>query len=93
MMGRVLVVLAMLSACAGNEETAAERCNRVRDKVVDLRLANAAQVDREAHRKTLRAALGEQFIDSCRTSMSTKQQRCVLGAADLEAATACTASR
>jgi hypothetical protein len=86
------VVVALLVACTGSSETESERCERVRDKLVELHLASATQVDRDAHRKAMRAALGAPFMASCRDTMTAEQRDCVLAAADLASATACRSS-
>jgi hypothetical protein len=75
--------------CA-NGESDAQRCERVRDRLVELRLANAVEVDRDGLRKTMRDALGDDFIARCREQMTAKQRSCVLDAADLPTATGCT---
>jgi hypothetical protein len=61
----------------------------VRDRLVDLRLASATGVDREAHRAVLRDALGAELVTSCK-SFSSAQTQCLLDAPDLTAADTCT---
>jgi hypothetical protein len=56
-----------------------------------LRLSDATGVDVKAHRAVLKRAMGENFIASCRTNMSSRQRDCVIDAKDLVSATACTA--
>lgn len=89
-MGRIAVVV-MLVSCAGGEEAGdAKRCERVRDRIVDLRLDNATNVHRDAHRIAMRDALGASFVETCERTMTAAQQRCVLESRDLAAVSSCT---
>jgi hypothetical protein len=96
-MGCVLViVLSVIVGCDGGEEEegiSTRRCEQVRDRLVDLRLADAAGVDRAAHRAAMTAALGTDFVTSCTHTLSSAQIRCVLDARDRGAADACASSR
>lgn len=87
----LLVVL--LVACGGGAEAPAEvsqsPCEQVREHMIDLRLASAAKIDREAHREAMRRALGEDFLTSCRETMTDSEIRCVLEARDSLATVAC----
>jgi hypothetical protein len=90
-MQRSIVFLFVL-ACA-EEPTAAKRCEQVRDRVIELRLADAVAVDRNAHRSALEHALGEDFVSSCRNNLTAMQQKCVLKAQDSASADACASVR
>lgn len=85
-----LITILICCACGADEPTGKQRCEQVRDRIVDLHLADATSVDVKAHRAALRRALGDDFIASCATNLTTAQQRCVLGARDAASATACT---
>jgi ribosomal protein L40E len=90
-MERIALIIFVLicSACGSDEPTDAEQCQNVRDRLIDLRLADATHVDVDAHRKAMRRALGDDFIASCTTKLSVTQRRCVLDARDAASATAC----
>jgi hypothetical protein len=96
MIGCVAVVAGLSSTtlgCGGGDhtETEAEQtaCERLRDHLVELRLADASGVDLAAHREAMRSALGEGFIAGCQ-SMPEQQIECALDAPDLETAASCT---
>ena len=90
----VVTAVFVLVACGGEEEdSVVKRCQRVRDRIIDLRLESASKVDRSAHREAMREALGSEFINSCSQAMTAKQRQCVLDARDLASATACTTAR
>jgi hypothetical protein len=83
-------LLVGLAACGGDDETVeAAPCEQMRDHLIDLQLADANSVDREAHREILKRSLGESFVSSCESSMSASQVGCVLRSDDSEAASAC----
>jgi len=70
----------------------ASACERARERLIDLRLADASEVDREAHRDAMKRALGDSFVSGCTSSMTTAQVRCVLSAADSVSAATCVPS-
>jgi hypothetical protein len=79
-----------LVACGGGgDESVEARCERVRDRLVDLELADAAAVDRAAHAKAMRNALGRDFVARCASSLTDSQRDCVLAARDAASASAC----
>jgi hypothetical protein len=94
-MGRFALVLLLSigSACGAEEPTVEQRCEQVRDRLIELRLANATGVDVKAHREAMRTTLGRDFVESCATKLSMAQQRCVLEARDSETAVACAQPR
>jgi hypothetical protein len=64
-------------------------CERVRNHIVELRLADTTGIDRERHRELMRGTLGDDFVGSCARTLTMAQVKCVLGSADSESATAC----
>ena len=100
---RLLMVMASvgLMNCGGGPSDEGEsdesggltkQCERVRDHLVDLRLADATGVDRAAHKEAMQRALGAAFIDHCSNAMTTAQIDCVLDGADSSTAAACGSS-
>jgi hypothetical protein len=93
-MRRLVVAMTMaVSGCGGSEpregDEPSRRCERMRDHLVDLRLADATGIDREGSRALMRSALGDDFIDSCARTLTTEQIECALRAASAELAAAC----
>lgn len=87
-----LALALLFSACSTDEAPSrARQCAKLRDHLIDLRLANATGVDHAAHRKTMQRALGDDFVASCER-LAERQLECALGAKELAAATACTAA-
>jgi hypothetical protein len=91
--GRVVVTVGVLvlGACTSRDEdgqASARQCEQHRDHLVDLRLADASGVDRDAHRKIMKRALNENFAISC-TSLSGAQIKCALDAKTLSDAASC----
>ena len=67
-------------------------CERMRDHLIELRLADATEGNRDAHRVAMKRALGDEFVETCKRSTSASQRRCVFGAADAHAVTKCASS-
>lgn len=91
----LLVLVGCGSGDDGGLESADESltaCERMRDHLIDLRLVGATGVDRTAHREAMRSALGPDFLDRCKQSMTSRQIDCVVFALDEETAAACTAA-
>ena len=94
-MRRFLAACLLASSCASSsarDEESADpptRCERMRDHLVEIRLADAAGVDRAAHREALRNALGAEFMSAC-GAMTIMRVDCVLDAEDSSALAACT---
>ena len=83
---RWLVSIALLAGCTERNTVDREGCARLRDHVVDLRVADAAGElgnDLAQHRRAMNQALGETFIDNCVRSMSYEQLECSLKLSDL----------
>lgn len=90
---RCCMLLLVLSACAdGNQPPEASRCAKLKDHLVDLQVMDihvATGVDREAHRRALAGALGEDFTKNCTSTLTESQVDCALAASDAAAASAC----
>lgn len=91
---RCCVLLLVLSACAseGNQPPEASRCTKLRDHLVDLQVSDihvATGIDREAHRRALASALGDDFAATCTSTLTDAQVECALGASDAASAAAC----
>ena len=103
-----MVTLALLAVgCDGDGdsgvETVAQRCIRMRDHLVSLRLetvtapaateakrsSNVEQSIREQHRAALISSLGDNFADRCARTMTATQIDCVLDSRESDAASAC----
>ncbi len=90
---RALGLLLVLVACGGSTEPDAspsrKSCVRLRDHVIDVRLSSAAGIDREAHRKALEQSLGDEFLRTCKDTLTTSQVRCALDTRDPDAISRC----
>ena len=87
-----LVLLALVASCGGEDEPESSPretpCERMRDHLIDLRLADAQHVDHAAHRDAMKQAMGGAFLASC-AKLERSQIDCVLDAPDTTSATAC----
>jgi hypothetical protein len=86
-----LVVVITLGSCASSdksERATAAQCERVRDHVIDLRLAGT-QVDVQAHRDAIKDALGSRFTEECVATVDRAQIDCSLAAKDATSALSC----
>lgn len=81
-MRRVLVAIILCAAaCSDHETVDRAACTRLRDHVVDLRLADSSSAlgkDATQHRAAMKQALGDAFIDNCVQTMSYEQLDCSL---------------
>jgi hypothetical protein len=90
------LLAAILSACTssvGEEPADSRHCERLRDHLVDLQVADihiATGIDREAHRRAMAQALGSSFVSSCIAKLTETQVDCALDTHDAAAAAACT---
>jgi hypothetical protein len=79
---RSLIALVLLvGACTDHDVVDRAGCTRLRDHVVDLRVADAAGElggDVAQHRRAMKQALGEDFIANCVQAMSYEQLACSL---------------
>lgn len=87
------LVVAIAAACSSSERPGPKQCEKLREHIVELTLAEATGVDRVAHREAMRGALGDQFVESCTSSLTDSQVDCGLKAADVSAASACATTR
>lgn len=94
-MHRALFALVLLSfGCAGDDTQPTVHgtpCSRLRDHLVELRLDGVTGTpdEMEQHRAAMIQALGNDFLASCQTSMTSSQIACATGALDLTAASDC----
>ena len=100
-----LCVWVALVGCSSDDEVSRAKCEKLRDHLVDLRLAGVTQVtttsgsatqvpgvDVAAHRAAMKHALGESFLSSCQKTQNADQIKCALAANDTEIALACSKS-
>jgi len=95
-MREAVFVLVLIMGC-GTEDAdespdpiPATRCERLREHLVDLRLAGVESIDKEAHRKIHRDAMGSDFLAAC-GAMPEATLTCALEAPDSSRAVACNA--
>lgn len=92
-MKRTIVIAMLVAGCgsAVSESDPADRelCKRLRDRVVDLRFADATGIDTAPHRDAMSRSLGEPFITTCTTTMTVGEARCAIAAPNVDAAAAC----
>lgn len=94
-MREALFLLVFVLGCGTEEADSPEsvpttRCERLREHLVDLRLAGVESIDKEAHRKIHIDAMGNEFLTACGT-MSDATITCALEAPDSAGAVACSA--
>jgi len=85
-------LLFVFVACGTDDEeisTAATPCERLRDRLVELRMAEARNVDVEAHQAAMKQALGEKFLAACAKDLSPSQTNCAIAAPDSNGAAQC----
>jgi len=95
-MNKAWIVLAFAIGC-GSEDTdeiadpaRATPCERLREHLVDLRLAGVESIDREAHREAHIVAMGNDFLAACAT-LPQSAVACATEATDSASAAACSA--
>jgi hypothetical protein len=91
---RCCVAVVLMIGCAGSESGTPEprRCLELREHLVELQVDDihfASGIDREAHRRALKQALGDHFVEQCTSRLTEGQVSCALGAADQAVAAAC----
>lgn len=84
-----LLLTIALASCSSDDAPPVTSCERLREHLVTLRLADATGVDRKAHAEAMRSALGSDFVERCKESMSESEVKCVLKATDSTSASAC----
>ncbi len=95
-MKETLLVLLFVVGCGTEEADDAPgpapvtRCERLREHLVDLRLAGVESIDKEAHRTAHVAAMGSDFLAAC-ANLPDASITCALQARDGASAAACSA--
>ena len=92
----LLLLLTAWTACGTDEDDVAPLpetpCERLRDHLVELRMADVTGVDVEPHKQAMRQAMGPSFLASCARDLTPSQIRCATVAVDSNAASACVTS-
>lgn len=85
------ILFVTLTACTHDETVDHRSCEKLRDHLIDVRVKSdgAAGADAAQHRDAMKAALGDDFVDSCERSMSAEQLHCAMNARDLGATRDC----
>jgi hypothetical protein len=86
--GALFIVLAT-GGCGSSDEPEVNPCERLREHVLDVSLADVAGVDREQHRAALGASMTT-FVSTCTDRLSEHQITCALVAPTTVAIAACT---
>ncbi len=90
-MRKILAVLILVAACGDDQDIETpelSRCEQLRDHLIDLRLADTARVDKDAHRVAMRNALGKSFLDEC-ARLPEREIDCAFEATDSSTVAAC----
>lgn len=94
-------VLAVLAGCGSGDDDGEQRdavtersqqCVRVRDHLIELRLATShglREEELQQHRDALSRAFDASFLENCTTTATDASLGCVLDATDSQAAAAC----
>jgi hypothetical protein len=87
----LLVIASCPIGCGGDDGALdAERCERVRDHLVQHALASdSTRTDREDRRLIMQRALGQEFLAHCVREMSSERVDCILSASDPKEVAAC----
>ncbi len=85
----IAAALALGACVSGPEPEPKPPCDRLRDHMVDVHLADASMVNKEAHRNVLQRALGDDFVARCEAQLSLRQVECALKATSSSALAAC----
>lgn len=89
-MNRILLLLAVVGGCAtrGEVESKAQRCERLREHLIDVRFGDTPADGATARRKAMKRAMGNEFLDRC-LKLDDEQLSCTLAAKDHKAVAAC----
>lgn len=94
--GCLLVLLVACGTCGTDEEqdtpVPSTPCERLRDHLIDLRMADVKGVDVEPHREAMKQSMGTSFLASCAKDLSPSQLGCATASSDLGAAAQCMAT-
>ena len=87
----LLIALSGAAGCASEDpkDVSVRECRRLREHLVDLRLADT-HVDVAAHREALTRALGDEFVNRCAQDFTPTQVHCALATKDSLRAFECT---
>jgi hypothetical protein len=92
----VLVIALVGVGCSSNDdEVDREKCTRLRDQMITLRLKGlegSPDVNVAAHRAALEQSMGDDFIASCQRSLTATQIRRAMAVDDLANAQECSRS-
>lgn len=82
-----------LVSCAPREEAGPSRakCVQLRDRIVELRLADVPPNDVVMHRQALLGSLGESFVEQCQ-ELTAAEAKCAFAAKDSTSIAACSRS-
>lgn len=92
-----VLILISAAGCAAStvEESHHDKCKRMRDHLVELRLGDLPGAKDEqiiaGHRAALTNALGDGFVATCDEQINNSNLDCALAARDVSAATQCVA--
>ena len=87
---KILVLVAIGTGCAtgGDSETKAQRCERLREHLIDVRFGDAPAEGASSRREAMKRAMGNDFIDRC-LQLEDEQLSCTLAAKDHKAVAGC----
>jgi hypothetical protein len=89
------VAILLLSCASSDGPRKPQRCEQLRDYLVDLQVQDinvVTGVDRQSHRRAMSAALGD-AVATCVTKLSDSQVGCALDATSSTMAAACARDR
>lgn len=88
----VTLVTGTLIGCGGSDgNNQTDRCQRIREHLVELEISSDRSGTLENHRETLTRALGDEFVARCASEMDEERVGCLLTAGDSGSAAACSA--
>ena len=87
-----ILLFAFVVSCGGDDDSESSAhetpCERLRDHLIDLRLADAKHVDQAAHRDAMKQSMGAEFLASC-AKLDSAEVNCALDAPDTASASGC----
>jgi hypothetical protein len=89
MLAALVVCATALAACTHDETVDRRSCEKPRDHLIDVRVGTAQDRDAVQHRAAMKAALGDDFVESCLHTMTVDQLKCAMRASDLGATHDC----
>jgi hypothetical protein len=92
----LLLLIGACGTCGTDEEhdspTPSTPCERLRDHLVELRMADVRGVDVEPHREAMKQAMGSTFLTTCAKDITSSQLGCAMASSDLVSAGQCMTS-